>query len=207
MAAPDNGHLTQGRQEASFSRQQPEGDIGDTPGVAAAPVALAGLIVPGVARSIVTLSAQADVFGVGITIIVGSMLVLTSCVIAGWMVPGGGLDGIAGVESGKAAPLVGGPPGTELHTMVEGLPSGFVGEMFPVVVMPIGVGMVPNAVDVIAIGDVVVVDVVVMAVVPGMDVETVLSTVGDIGTGIGAIEGTGRGGSAGGCGAGMVVPG
>jgi hypothetical protein len=67
--------------------------------------------------------------------------------------------------------------------------------------------MVPNAVDVIAIGDVVVVDVVVMAVVPGMDVETVLSTVGDIGTGIGAIEGTGRGGSAGGCGAGMVVPG
>jgi hypothetical protein len=91
--------------------------------------------------------------------------------------------------------------------VVEGLPSGFVGEMFPVVVMPIGVGMVPNAVDVIAVGDVVVVDVVVMAVVPGMDVETVLSTVGDIGTGIGAIEGTGRGGSAGGCGAGMFVPG
>jgi hypothetical protein len=123
------------------------------------------------------------------------------------MVPGDGLAGISGVESGKAAPLVGGPPGTELHTVVEGLPSGFVGEMFPVAVMPIGVGMVPNAVDVIAVGDVVVVDVVVMAVVPGMDVETVLSTVGDIGTGIGAIEGTGRGGSAGGCGAGMVVPG
>jgi hypothetical protein len=41
---------------------------------------------PGVARSIVTLSAQADVFGVGITVVVvvvGSMLVLVSCVTAG----------------------------------------------------------------------------------------------------------------------------
>ena len=32
----------------------------------------------------------------------------------------------------------------ELHTVVEGLPSGVVGEMFPVVVTTIGVGMVPN---------------------------------------------------------------
>jgi hypothetical protein len=38
-------------------------------------------------------------------------------------VPGGGFAGICGVESGKAAPLVGGPPGVELHTMVGGLPS------------------------------------------------------------------------------------
>jgi hypothetical protein len=44
---------------------------------------LAGAIVPGVARSIDTLWAQADVFGVGITIIVGSMLVLASGPIAG----------------------------------------------------------------------------------------------------------------------------
>jgi hypothetical protein len=57
--------------------QQPGG--GDTPGVAAAPVALAGAIVPGVARFIVVLSAHADVFGVGITAIVGSMLVVPSC--------------------------------------------------------------------------------------------------------------------------------
>src|SRR5712672_3428725 len=56
-------------------RQQPDGDAGDTPGVAAAPVALAGAIVPGVARFIVMLSAQAEVFGVGITAVVGSMLV------------------------------------------------------------------------------------------------------------------------------------
>jgi hypothetical protein len=56
-----------------FSHQQPDG--GDTPGVAAAPVALAGVIVPGVERFIVMLSAHADVFGVGTTVIVGSMLV------------------------------------------------------------------------------------------------------------------------------------
>jgi hypothetical protein len=63
------------------ARQQPGG--GDTPGVAAAPVALAGVIVPGVARYIVVLSAHADVFGVGITVIVGSMLVPPISVIAG----------------------------------------------------------------------------------------------------------------------------
>jgi hypothetical protein len=64
---------------SGFSRQQPGGD---TPGVAAAPVALAGAIVPGVARYIVVLSAHADVFGVGMTIVVGSMLVPPSCVIS-----------------------------------------------------------------------------------------------------------------------------
>jgi hypothetical protein len=42
-------------------------------------VALAGAIVPDVARFIVVLSAHADVFGVGITAIVGSMLVAPSC--------------------------------------------------------------------------------------------------------------------------------
>jgi len=69
---------------SEFSPQQPDGDGGgETPGVAAAPVALAGAIVPGVARFIVMLSAQADVFGVGITAIVGSMLVPASCVTAG----------------------------------------------------------------------------------------------------------------------------
>jgi hypothetical protein len=57
-------------------RQQPGGG---TPGVAAAPVALAGAIMPGVVRFIVVLSAHADVFGVGITAIVGSMLVTPSC--------------------------------------------------------------------------------------------------------------------------------
>jgi hypothetical protein len=77
------GRFASGRRKAAFSPQQPDGDAGDTPGVAAAPVALAGAIVPGVARFIVMLSAQADVFGVGTTIIVGSMAVPASCVTAG----------------------------------------------------------------------------------------------------------------------------
>jgi hypothetical protein len=45
-------------------------------------VALAGAIVPGVARFMVVLSAHADVFGVGITAIVGSMLVPPTCVMS-----------------------------------------------------------------------------------------------------------------------------
>src|SRR6266850_24428 len=115
----------------AFAHQQPGG--GDTPGVAVAPVALAGAIIPGVARFIVVLSAQAGVFGVGATVIVGSRLVTASCVISGWIVPGGGLVEISGVESGKAAPLVGGPPGVELQTMVDELPTGDTGDMIPVV--------------------------------------------------------------------------
>jgi hypothetical protein len=103
--------------------------------------------------------------------------------------------------SGKAAPLVGGPPGTELHTVVDELPSGAVGEMFPVVVVTNGVGMVPNATaGIVAVGDIVV------AAAPGMDVETGLSTVDGAGTGVRAMEGDGRGGGAGGCGTGMVEP-
>jgi hypothetical protein len=44
---------------------------------------LAGAIVLGVARSMVTLSAHVDVFGVGITAIVGAMLVVASWVMSG----------------------------------------------------------------------------------------------------------------------------
>jgi hypothetical protein len=96
----------------------------------------------------------------------------------------------------------------ELHTVVEELPIGSVGEMFPVVVMTIGVGMVPNAAtDDIAVGDIVAVDDVIVAAVPGMDVETVFGAVDDVGTETGATEGDGRGGIASGCGAGIVEPG
>ena len=63
--------------------QQPGGDTGDTPGVAAAPVALAGGIVPGVARFMVMLSAHADVFGVGITFVAESMPMEARSVTAG----------------------------------------------------------------------------------------------------------------------------
>jgi hypothetical protein len=78
----------------------------------------------------------------------------------------------------------------ELHTVVDELPSGTAGEMFPVVVMPIGVGMVPNAAEGVI-----------------TDVETGLSAVDGAGMGVGAMEGDGRGGGARGCGAGMVEPG
>jgi hypothetical protein len=95
----------------------------------------------------VTLSVHADVFGVGITAMVGAMLVVASWVMSGSIVPGGGLFGTWGVESGKAAPLVGGPPGVELHTVLDELPSGDTGEMVPVVLPMSTVGMVPNGVD------------------------------------------------------------
>jgi hypothetical protein len=68
--------------QPSVSHQQPDGG-GDTPGVAAAPVALAAVIVAGVEISIVMLSAHAAVFGVGITPVAGSMLVTASCATVG----------------------------------------------------------------------------------------------------------------------------
>jgi hypothetical protein len=171
-----------------------------------APVALAGAIVPGVDRFIVMLSAHADVFGVGITTIAGSIVVPPSSVMSGGIVPGDGLAGICGVESGRAAPLVGGPPGVELHTVVDAPPNWDTGDMVPVVVTPIGVGMVPKgAADVNAVGDIVVVNGVIVAEVPGMVAEIVPGIVDDAGAG--AAAGDGRGGSAGGCGPGTVEPG
>ena len=84
--------------------------------------------------------------------------------------------------------MVGGPPGIELHTVVEGLPSGAVGGMFPVVVTTIGVGMVPNG----AAGVII-------------DVETGLGTVDDVGTGIAVMEGDGGVCVTGGSGAGIAT--
>ena len=90
--------------------------------------------------------------------------------------PGGGLLGTSGVESGKAAPLVGGPPGVELHTVVDGLPSGDTGDIVPVVLPTNNVGMVPNTVPgIIAVPGIIV------AVLPAMDVETVVGTVDAVG--------------------------
>jgi hypothetical protein len=167
-----------------FPDQQPDGD--DTPGVAAAPVALAAGIVPGVDIYIVVPSAHAEVFGVGITPVAGSMLVSPSWLTSCRIVPGGGLAGISGVESGRAAPLVGGPPGTELQTVVEELPSGAVGEMVPVVLATIDVGMVPNAAapGISAFGDIVI-----GAVPPGMEV---FGTIGVDGAGIAAVVDAGE---------------
>jgi hypothetical protein len=98
-------------------------------------------------------------------------------------VPGGGLLGTCGVESGKAAPLVGGPPGVLLHTVVDGLPSEDTGDMVPVELPTNCVGMAPNAVPgVIVVNGIVVVDGITEAVLPAMDVEAVPGTVD--GTGV-----------------------
>ena len=72
--------------------------------------------------------------------------------------------------------MVGGPPGIELHTVVEGLPSGVVGAAFPVVVTTIGAGMVPNGAAGIVIA-----------------VEAGIGAVNAVGTGIAATEGDGGG--------------
>jgi len=123
-------------------------------------------------------------------------------------VPGEGLLGTSGIESGKAAPLVGGPPGVELHTVVDALPSGDTGDMVPVVLPTIGAGMVPNGLaGISAVDDIVVVDDVVVAVLPAMDVEIVPGSVDGVGTSAAVMEGGGSAGIAGGGGAGMVVPG
>jgi hypothetical protein len=60
--------------------QQP---VGETPGVAEAPVALAGAIKPGFARLMLTLSLHAAEFGVGTTERFGPMLVPASSATAG----------------------------------------------------------------------------------------------------------------------------
>lgn len=137
--------------EATVASQQPAGHRDDTPGVAAAPVALAGAKVPDVVRYIVALSAQTDVFGVGTTVsVVGSRLVVASWGTSGWIVPGAEPVAISGVESVKAALLVEGPPGKELHWVLLQLPTGGTGDIVPVVLAATNVGMVPRAVDLVA---------------------------------------------------------
>jgi hypothetical protein len=117
-------------------------------------------------------------------------------------VPGAGLLGISGVERGNDAPLVGGPPGVELHTVVDELPSGGTADMVPVALPTTGVGIVPNGVTgVMAVDDIVMVD------GAGIDVASVPGTVDGTGTGTGVIEGSGRGGTAGGGGTGTFEPG
>jgi hypothetical protein len=69
------------QQASPRSVQQPDGGV--TPGVAVAPVALAGAIMPGFARLIVTLWLHAAEFGVGTTVMVGSMLVPPRLAVTG----------------------------------------------------------------------------------------------------------------------------
>jgi hypothetical protein len=101
--------------------------------------------------------------------------------------------------------LVGGPPGVELQTMVDGLPSGVIGETLPVVEGTIGAGMVPSVAPGIIDGIVVDDDAVVTGLA-GIDVMTALGAVDNVGTGTADNDGGGRNGKAGGGGAGTVEP-
>jgi hypothetical protein len=66
--------------------------------------------------------------------------------------------------------------------VVDGLPSGDTGDMVPVVLPTTGVGMVPNAAPgITAVPGIIVVDGIIVAVLPAIDVETVLGTIDDVG--------------------------
>lgn len=115
-----------GRQSliAALLHQQPACPAGITPGVAAAPVALAAAIVPGLDRLIVTPSLQDEPFGVGAGIVPESRLVSPPAVTSGEIEPGGGLAGTCGVESASDDGGVAGPPGMLLQTVVCDAPTG-----------------------------------------------------------------------------------
>ena len=106
--------------------------------MAAAPVALAAAIVPGVDRLIVAPSAQDEEFGVGTIIALVSRLVSPPAVVSGVIVPGCGPAGTCGVESDDDTEGgVAGPPGMLLQTVVCAAPTGDE-ERVPVV-LPAGV--------------------------------------------------------------------
>jgi hypothetical protein len=75
---------------------------------------------------------------------------------------------MVGVDSGNAAPLVGGPPGVELHTVLDGLPIGDTGDVVPVPLPTAEKEMVPMGFDDIAIV------VVVIAAVPLVGAEAAM---------------------------------
>jgi hypothetical protein len=66
-------------------------------------------------------------------------------------VPGGGLIPICGVESGNAAALVGGPPGSVLQTVLDEIPSGVTGATIPVLLATRGVAIAPSGLAVVVV--------------------------------------------------------
>lgn len=111
--------------------QHPGGRIGDTPGVGAAPEALAGNTVAGEARFIETPSAQAELFGLGTTAALGSMPVPPASPVSARIVPGAGFAATCGIDNGRDAALVTCPPGVELHATVAPVPAGAAAEIVP----------------------------------------------------------------------------
>lgn len=110
--------------------QQP---CGITPGVAAAPVAFAGAIMAGLARLNEMFSLHAAEFGVGITVIAGSISVLARLSTGDGIAPGGWLDGMSPIASGKADELVSALPGAAVHVLPGlAVPSGSADAIVPV---------------------------------------------------------------------------
>jgi len=71
-----------------------------------------------------------------------------------------------------------------LHTVVDGLPSGDTGDTVPVVLPTNGVGIVPNAIP-----GIIVVDGIIVAVLPTMDVEAVVGTIDGVGVDVAVAAG------------------
>lgn len=107
------------------------GRTGDTPGVAAAPDALAGSTVAGAPRFIVIPSEQAELLGLGATAF-GSMPVPTSSLMPAGILPGDGPAGTCGIESGKLVAVTNVPPGVELQAVVEPVPDGAAAAIVPI---------------------------------------------------------------------------
>jgi hypothetical protein len=104
--------------------------------VADAPVAFAGAIMAGLARLNETFSLHAAEFGVGITVIAGSMSVLARLSTGDGIAPGGGLGGTSPMASGEAAELVSAFPGAAVQVLPGlAVPSGGAGAIVPVVLL------------------------------------------------------------------------
>ena len=102
--------------------------------MADAPVAFAGAIMAGLARLNEMFSLHAAEFGVGITVIAGSISVLARLSTGDGIAPGGGLGGTSLMVSGEAAELVSALPGAAVQVLPGlAVPSGGAGAIVPVV--------------------------------------------------------------------------
>lgn len=74
---------------------------------------------------------QAELFGLGTTVAFGSMPVPPAPLVSAGIVPGAGLAGTCGIESGREAALVTCPPGVELQATVGAVDADAAEEIVP----------------------------------------------------------------------------
>ena len=117
-----------------------------------------------------TLSAQADVLGVGATAAFGSIPVPPASVMTCGIVPGEDAAGTSAIESGKVAALGTTPPGVELHAVVAAVPAGAAAGTVPIELVFCPIGGVNGA------------------ILPEAG-EPMLDTTGVAGTGVGDVNG------------------